>query len=103
MSDHSLRKALQDELAASPDDLATRRGWADSLEINRLSLALARALRDAPQARLLRHLGVDDAEDEETPLPDDEVPENENQRGFWPLVGSAALANLRSFRMGIDD
>jgi uncharacterized protein (TIGR02996 family) len=174
MSDPSLRKALEDELAANPEDLATHaayadllheqgdprgefiqvqialedpdleperrcelqqreldlmaahtedwlgplaphlieekgvrlnfcRGWLDTLEIDSLSLAAARALRDAPQARLLRSLAVEDGADSATPLPDDEVPEDDFERGFWPLVGSAALANVRTCRLGSDD
>jgi uncharacterized protein (TIGR02996 family) len=174
MSDPSLRKALEDELAANPDDLAThaayadlldeqgdprgefiqvqialedpdldsdrrrelqqreldllaahteawlgplaplliedkgvrfsfRRGWLDTLEIEGLSLDEARALRDASQARLLRHLSIEDGSDSAPPLPDDDVPENDYEPGFWPLVGSAALANVRTCRIGRDD
>ena len=36
-----------------------RRGWLDSLEIDNLSLDFARALHDAPEARLLRHLAIE--------------------------------------------
>ena len=85
--------------------LSFRRGWLDTLEVPALSLKQARALRDAPQARLLRHLSIEDAHDDEAPLPDDNVPEEEagSQSGFWPLVGSPNLANLRAFRIGTDD
>jgi uncharacterized protein (TIGR02996 family) len=175
MSEASLRKALEDELAANPDDLAThaayadllseqgdrrgefiqvqialedpdleedrrqelqkreldllaghaeewlgalaphllwqedikfqfRRGWLDSLELPMITLELARAVRDAPQARLLRHLAIEDGSDDNAPEPDDEAAEDDYEgRGFWPLVGSTAVANLRSFRIGVDD
>jgi uncharacterized protein (TIGR02996 family) len=86
-------------------NLNFRRGWLDALEIQTLSLPQARALRDAPQARLLRHLGVEQGRDDEPTQPDDEVPEDEAEShpGFWPLVGSPAVANLRSFRIGVDE
>jgi uncharacterized protein (TIGR02996 family) len=173
MSDSSLRKALEEELFANPDDLAThaayadllgemgdprgefiqvrialddpelspeqrdellrreldlwlsnrerwlgplaphlldqegvtisfRRGWLDTLELARLSLPLARLLRDAPQARLLRHLVIESADDDSPALPDDDVPEDEYQKGFWPLVGAPCLRNIRVFRVGED-
>ena len=47
------------------------RGFLDTLHIMRLTLSLARALRDGPQVRLLRELAIDcftngeDEEDEE--------------------------------------
>jgi hypothetical protein len=84
--------------------LAFRRGWVDTLEIDHLTLHLARALRDAPQARLLRQLEIADAFDDITPpLPDDNVPEDEDEPGFWALVGSPNLANVRFLRLGIDE
>lgn len=80
-----------------------RRGWLDSLEIGNLSVPFARALRDCRQAGLLRHLSLLDGSDEDTTAePDDNVPENDYHKGFWPLVGADCLRNVRIFRMGED-
>jgi uncharacterized protein (TIGR02996 family) len=81
-----------------------RRGWLNQLALNNLSLPLARALRDAPEARLLRDLTMEDAraDDQIPPEPDDNIPEGE-VHGFWPVVGSPTLANLRRLQIGSDD
>jgi uncharacterized protein (TIGR02996 family) len=80
-----------------------RRGWLDELRVGNLSLAFARALRDAPEARLLRHLEITSAFDKAEPRPDDNAPDDDHHRGLWPLVGSAALANVRVFTLGEDE
>lgn len=82
-----------------------RRGWLDQLRISWLPLRLARVLREAPQARLLRDLTIESAHEEEDvwPTPEDGAPENDPQPGFWPLVGSPNLVNLRRLQIGIDD
>jgi uncharacterized protein (TIGR02996 family) len=80
-----------------------RRGWLDSLEIVNLSLDFARALRDAPEARLLRRLVIENAHDEADAEADDNVPDDEEyQKGFWPLVDSDSIANVRVFQLGVD-
>lgn len=78
------------------------RGWLESVEASHLTLPFARALRDAPQARLLRRLAVEAAYDDRTELePDDGVPRDETDAAaLWPLAGSAALANVQYFRFG---
>jgi len=81
------------------------RGWLQVLRVGNLTLPLARALRDSPEARLLRELRVVSAYDADTEaLPDDNLPtDDEDERGFWPLVGSRALANVRYLCLGIEE
>jgi uncharacterized protein (TIGR02996 family) len=81
-----------------------RRGWLDTLDITRLDLRLARTLRDAPEARLLRDLAIGfiPSESHEEVHPDDGVPEEDSRPGLWPLVGSPNLANVRFLRIGQD-
>jgi uncharacterized protein (TIGR02996 family) len=81
----------------------TRRGWLDELRVGNLTLAFARALRDAPEARLLRRLEIGSAHDDAGPRPDDNAPEDDLYKGAWPLVGSAALANVCVFTLGTDE
>jgi uncharacterized protein (TIGR02996 family) len=86
--------------------IAFRRGWLSRLEVRSLSLAFARALRDAPQARLLREVDIRETNwEKQTEIhPDDGVPEEEKEHpGIWPLVGSGCLANVRAINLGIDD
>jgi uncharacterized protein (TIGR02996 family) len=71
------------------------RGWLDRLHIPILSLPFAQLLAKAPEARLLRQLGI-----ENTPY--DEV-DDEAMEGAGPLLAlaqSANLANVRIFRLG---
>ena len=81
-----------------------RRGWLHALDLPSISLPLARVLRDAHQARLLRELAIDSVTREEgsETHPDDSVPGNEGRPGGWPLVGSPNLANVRKFTFGKD-
>jgi uncharacterized protein (TIGR02996 family) len=91
-------------LKGSSDSFSTRRGWLDALDLGYLSLPLARALRDAPEARLLRVLTIASGHDVRTePSPDDNAPEHDAHPGLWPLVGSPALANVRVFTLGEDE
>jgi uncharacterized protein (TIGR02996 family) len=79
------------------------RGWLESLKINHLTLPLARALRRAPEARLLRGLEIEQVDDgsAETPHePADRIRQGEHSIGLCPLVGSPTLANLRVLRIG---
>jgi uncharacterized protein (TIGR02996 family) len=82
-----------------------RRGWLDRLEIGRLSLPFARALRDAPEARLLSHLAIVSATLHDVdPEPSDNAPEDEHYSpGPWPLVGADCLKNLRVLRLGDEE
>jgi uncharacterized protein (TIGR02996 family) len=81
-----------------------RRGWLDNLHLEYLSLSLARVLRQAPEARLLRTLVVEHAHDDYSPtLPTDGVPEGgDGEVAICPLVGSPVLANVRHLQLGAD-
>src|SRR5436189_37638 len=77
----SFRRALEDELAASPDDLATHAAYADLLD----------EIGD-PRGELIQvQIALDDPS-----LADDPQP------GLWPLVGADCLKNLRTFQVGED-
>jgi uncharacterized protein (TIGR02996 family) len=81
-----------------------RYGWLDSLHLPHLSIHLARALKHAPQARLLRQLMIDEvAERSNGVSPEDEVPGREYSVGLCPLTKATSLASVRTFRLGPDD
>jgi uncharacterized protein (TIGR02996 family) len=83
-------------------DYQFARGWLDSLQIRSLSVAFARVLAGAPQARLLRRLVIEGnvyTEPEEyEPGPD--VPEGESYPGLYPLRKAPWLGSVRVFRLG---
>jgi uncharacterized protein (TIGR02996 family) len=81
-----------------------RRGWLDQLHLAHLSLSLARVLRRAPAAGLLRELVVEEAHDYESAhQPTDGVPPaGDGAVAICPLVGSPALVNLRRLQLGPD-
>jgi uncharacterized protein (TIGR02996 family) len=86
-------------------EIRFRRGWPHHLHISYLSLRLARALRRAPQLRLLRELVIETVQAWDTAemvQPEDHVPQNEHSIGLCPLVGSPFLANVRRLRLGED-
>jgi uncharacterized protein (TIGR02996 family) len=93
------------EAEANPLPFHFRRGWLDVLHVRRLSLYLARALRDSPIARLLHTLTIDEVADssDPAPLPGDNVPERMHSIGLGPLVAAPFLRHLRRFRLGPDD
>jgi uncharacterized protein (TIGR02996 family) len=78
------------------------RGWLDSIRVPEISVAFARALARAPEARLLRRLTIEgqvyeDADDYE---PGDDIPEgNDNPTGSV-LLRCPFLTNLRVFHLG---
>jgi uncharacterized protein (TIGR02996 family) len=90
------------------------RGWLDTLEIKHLTVQFARALAQAPEARLLRrlvlHYGA--ASQEPNGLPEDEdmgyfEPANDIPSGeldaypaLFPLARSPYLSNVRSLQIG---
>jgi uncharacterized protein (TIGR02996 family) len=89
------------------------RGVLDTLHVTRLTLSLARALRDSPQTRLLRELAIDcftngDDEDDEESAHDDgddrivdaSGQEREYYRPLAPLLKIPRWDSLRSFRLG---
>jgi uncharacterized protein (TIGR02996 family) len=79
------------------------RGWLDSIRVPALSVAFARALVRAPQARLLRRLmieGEDRAEDYEA---GDDIPPETYHPSVHALVGCPHLTNLRVFHLGEPD
>jgi len=82
-----------------------RRGWLDRLSINHLSREFARALKNASEARLLRHLVMEyiyDDEGDSPAIPEDNIPEGERWSGLHPLCGARNLTNVRHFRLGPD-
>lgn len=90
------------------------RGFLDALQITRLTLSLARALRDGPQARLLRELIDEFTHDED--MEDEEAAEDDGKdqivdakgnvasyyRPLAPLLDIRCWDSLRSFRLGSD-
>jgi uncharacterized protein (TIGR02996 family) len=78
------------------------RGWLDSLEVGRLTVPFARALAQAPQARLLRRLIIEEnpygGDEEYEPGPD--LPEGEGYFGLYPLLRSPYLGNVRALQVG---
>jgi uncharacterized protein (TIGR02996 family) len=84
---------------------AFRRGWLDSLDFRNLTVPLARALRSAPEGRLLRELRIQSAGDYSGDYePEDGKPERElsDARGLCPLVTADFLTNVRVFHLGED-
>jgi uncharacterized protein (TIGR02996 family) len=79
------------------------RGWLDTININPLTVEIARTLGRAPQTRLVRRLILretayeDEEEDEEE---DEDIPEGSERRTLYPLVRSNFLANVRVFQLG---
>jgi uncharacterized protein (TIGR02996 family) len=101
----------------SPDvaeDLATMgsppclfvRGFLHTLHVGVLTVPLARALRDAPQTRFLRHLvieGLLDEEEHEGTAPGDNLPADldpDAAAGIYPLLGRDSFPCLRHLRIG---
>jgi uncharacterized protein (TIGR02996 family) len=78
------------------------RGWLDSLEANMFTVAFTRALAHAPQTRLLRRLALieDTFEDEGEYEPGDDIPEDAEFPGLYPLVRSPYLGNVRVLQLG---
>jgi uncharacterized protein (TIGR02996 family) len=78
------------------------RGWLDSIRVPEISVAFARALARAPQARLLRRLTIEgqvheDADDYE---PGDDIPEGSDNPTGSVLLRCPFLTNLRVFHLG---
>lgn len=89
------------------------RGFLDYLKIDQLYVPMARALRDAPQARFLRELVIEyiaDASDERGPEdahePGPDVPtfekDNIQFNSIFPLIHTPEFSNLRRLRIGDD-
>jgi uncharacterized protein (TIGR02996 family) len=81
------------------------RGFLHTLHLATLTVPLARALRDAPQMRLLRELTIEDLnrEDEEPFEPGDDVPaglQSWDSPAIYPLLGPDSFPCLRHFRLG---
>jgi uncharacterized protein (TIGR02996 family) len=81
-----------------------RRGWLDRLHVNSLPLDFARAIKAAPEMRLVRELLVEYIQDTEGPtaILEDDIPTDERWPGLHPLRGATNLTNVRHFRLGPD-
>jgi uncharacterized protein (TIGR02996 family) len=83
-----------------------RRGWIDSLHIDNIDLPFARALKRAPEGRLLGWLEIETAFDStEEYQPDDGVTEEATRgasAGICPLASSPFLTNVRHLRLGYE-
>lgn len=81
-----------------------RRGWLDRLHVNSLRLDFARAIKAAPEQRLVRELVIEYIQDTEgpEPIPEDDIPEDERWPGLHPLRGATNLTIVRHFRLGPD-
>jgi uncharacterized protein (TIGR02996 family) len=77
------------------------RGWLDSLDVFDFSVAFARALAEAPQARLLRHLVL--AEPSWDDPEADEAPAGVDNPHLHPLFRSPHLGNVRVLQIGPDN
>jgi uncharacterized protein (TIGR02996 family) len=78
------------------------RGWLDSLRVRSLSVAFARALVRAPQARLLRRLMIEAARYEEEGDYEDgeDIPAGAYQPSPYVLRRCPFLTNVRVFHLG---
>jgi uncharacterized protein (TIGR02996 family) len=84
---------------------AFRRGHLDRLHVNSLTLDFARALKRAPEMRLVRELVIEyieDGEGDEPAVPEDDIPAGQRWAGLHPLRGAKTLGNVRRFRLGPD-
>src|SRR5262249_33834711 len=88
---------LSDYAFTRPDEIRFefRRGWLDRLEVPALNGALARALREAPKARLLSELEMGNAADDEFDGEDSPV-----SAILALLSGAPLLPRLRRLRLG---
>src|SRR5262245_50775957 len=99
---HPKGEAFQ-PLGSPPPPPHFRRGWLDRIHVPHLSVFLSRALRLAPQARLLRELSIDEVSERSgSVVPEDGVLDGEYSAGHCPLADAPALANVRVFRLGPD-
>lgn len=78
------------------------RGWLDTLRISTLTLNFARALVNAPQARLLRRLYIEGLAFEEAGQwePSPEIPEDSYSPSIFALQRMSEFPNLRVFHLG---
>ncbi|MEZ4241225.1 MAG: TIGR02996 domain-containing protein [Myxococcota bacterium] len=77
-----------------------RRGFLHDLAMERLFVPMARALRDWPDTRRLRHLAIGAIETADHPFePGDDVPDGPQFVSVYPLL-DADLSGLRRFRLG---
>jgi uncharacterized protein (TIGR02996 family) len=78
------------------------RGWLDSLEAQRFTVAFTRALAKAPAARLLRRLVLSDEAYEEPSEFErgDDIPEDVYHPQLHPLLKATTLGNVRVFGLG---
>lgn len=85
-----------------PQPGAFERGILAQVSIDELTVACARALVRAPQARLVRrlYLGKFPLPDEDEYEPGPDVPEGVDDAGQYPLLRWPQLANLRVFQLG---
>jgi uncharacterized protein (TIGR02996 family) len=101
--DLELSYYVQERGAKRAVDFRFRRGWLDQLCFHKLTLEAGRAMKKASACRLLRDLAVEDAHDEAAVRPSDIIPERGFQQGLWPLSQSPFLANVRRFRLGLEE
>jgi uncharacterized protein (TIGR02996 family) len=80
------------------------RGWLNTLHIHMLTRPFARALRDAPEGRLLRTLFLDDTwyYGEKDVKRGDRVPRKAHPYELYLLAASPYLGSIRCFRFGAD-
>lgn len=78
------------------------RGWLDSLEADHFHVAFMRVLNRAPQIRLLRRLALieDKFEMEDDYEAGNDIPEDAEFPGLYPLVRSPYLGNVRVLQLG---
>ncbi len=78
------------------------RGWLDSIRVPEISVAFARALARAPQARLLRRLTIEGLLYEEPGEyePGDDVPAGGESPSVHVLLSCPSFPNLRVFHLG---
>jgi uncharacterized protein (TIGR02996 family) len=78
------------------------RGWLDSIRVTELSVAFARALVQAPQARLLRRLTIEtqSLEDPGDYEAGDDIPTLTYHPSVYALRGGPYLTNVRVFHLG---
>jgi uncharacterized protein (TIGR02996 family) len=102
LADFLIGRQGEEESDSEDYEFQFARGWLDSIRVTELSVAFARALVKAPQARLLRRLSIE-GESYEQPGDYEEgldIPRETDHPSLHVLLAFPFLTNLRMFHLG---